>query len=417
MRVWVRLRAAIRVAAAAGLVTGATADAMARQAPAASPPAPAAAQPAGADNVDQSLARALTMQQAGDLIGAIQAYQIVLQTDPSRADVRSNLGAAYVALGRFDDGMKEYKAAIASDPENATYHFNLGLALYKAGQPDDAIPEFDAVLKKDPSNKNARLLSADSKLQLGKDAEVIALLSPYQNEFQTDLGFAYVLGMAMIRSGQTEQGQVLIDRIFKAGESAEGHLLMGLAYLNKLDYKSALPELARAVAMNPRLPTAHTLYGRALLGNADQESASRQYTLALELNPNDFEANLQMGNIRHREQRFEDAMAYLDRAIAIRPDDLAVRQTMASALLGQGQVDRAKGILEGIVKQQPDFVDAHVLLASAYYRLKRKDDGDRERALVARLTAENQAKQPGAKAVDGPPAPPTPAPRGTAGSQ
>ena len=34
-------------------------------------------------------------------------------------------------------------------------------------------------------------------------------------------------------------------------------------------------------------------------------------------------------------------------------------------------------------------------LATAYYRLKRKEDGDRQREIVAKLNAEAQARQPG----------------------
>ena len=43
----------------------------------------------------------------------------------------------------------------------------------------------------------------------------------------------------------------------------------------------------------------------------------------------------------------------------------------------------------------PQFTEAHVSLATVYYRLKRKEDGDRERALVRKLTDEAQATQPG----------------------
>ncbi len=364
--------------------------------------------------MDQLLARALAMQQAGDLLGAVQTYQIVLQSDPARPDVRSNLGAAYIALGRFEDGIKEYKTAIAAEPANPLFHFNLGLAYYKAARHEEAVTEFDQVLKLAPTNTKAMLLEADSLLQLGKDAEVIALLSPHQNEFPTDVAFAYVLGMAMVRSGQVEQGQVFVDRIFKAGESPEGHLLMGMAYLNKQDYKAALPELSRAVELNPKLPSVHTLYGRALLGSGDQETATRQFGLALDVNPNDFEANLQMGSIRHREQRDDDALVYLKRAAAIRPGEVAVRQTLAAAYLAGGQAEPARELLEGIVKEQPDYVDAHVLLATVYYRLKLKDQGDQERAVVVRLTAENQARQPGAKAAD---APAATTPKGTTSQQ
>src|SRR3954471_5588789 len=79
---------------------------------------PASAQQPVHEDVDQLLGRAFAMQQAGDLLGAVQTYQLVPQSDPNQGDVRSNLGAAYIALGRFDEGMKEYKAAIASEPTN-----------------------------------------------------------------------------------------------------------------------------------------------------------------------------------------------------------------------------------------------------------------------------------------------------------
>jgi hypothetical protein len=37
-------------------------------------------------------------------------------------------------------------------------------------------------------------------------------------------------------------------------------------------------------------------------------------------------------------------------------------------------------------------------LSIAYFRLKRPEDGNREKSIVERLTAEAQAKQPGVKA-------------------
>ena len=61
----------------------------------------------------------------------------------------------------------------------------------------------------------------------------------------------------------------------------------------------------------------------------------------------------------------------------------------------------------------PESVEAHVQLATAYYRLKRKDDGDREREIVNRLNRELQAKQAGSSpenAPDGDVTSSTPAP-------
>jgi hypothetical protein len=62
-----------------------------------------------------------------------------------------------------------------------------------------------------------------------------------------------------------------------------------------------------------------------------------------------------------------------------------------------GKPATALPLLEAVVKEYPDFVEARVLLASIYYRLDRKADGDREKALIQKSTAEEQAKQPGAQ--------------------
>ena len=70
---------------------------------------------------------------------------------------------------------------------------------------------------------------------------------------------------------------------------------------------------------------------------------------------------------------------------------------MATLDLAAGNIEQARVKLEQLIQETPQFVEAHVSLATVYYRLKRKADGDRERELVLKLNAESQAAQPGAK--------------------
>jgi Tfp pilus assembly protein PilF len=65
---------------------------------------------------------------------------------------------------------------------------------------------------------------------------------------------------------------------------------------------------------------------------------------------------------------------------------------VASIDLAAGRVDEARVRLEAVVKQAPQFIEAHISLATVYYRLKRKEDGDRERAIVRKLTEERDHK-------------------------
>ena len=132
-----------------------------------------------------------------------------------------------------------------------------------------------------------------------------------------------------------------------------------------------------------------------LLGEPD--AAERAYRRELESNPNDFDANLQLGNLRKSAQRFAEASTYLERATLIRPTDLAARRLLGSLRLQMGQNEEAVTLLESVAKEAPDAVEVHVQLATAYNRLKRKEDADRERAIVDRLNAEAAAKQKGGK--------------------
>jgi len=359
-------------------------------------PAAAKAQPEGPPSeIDTLLAQAMELHKAGDLLGAVLKYRLVLETEPDRADVRSNLAVAYSALGRFTEAITEYRTALESQDDPAI-RLNLGIALYKSGQIEEAIPELQRVLQADNANRQAALLLADSLLQAGRDREVIDLLTPRAEAFGEDLAYAYVLGTALVRAGEINQGQVLIDRIFRDGESAEGHLLMGLAHLNQRNYPEALKELTRAVELNPDLPSARALYGRALLNMGNREAAIREFRRELERDPNHFEANVQLGNLYRMDQRHDEALVYLGRAADVRPDDPGVKHGLAAAHLGNGEADRARELLEQVVASAPDFVEAHALLATAYYRLKRREDGDRHRQIVQKLNAQNQAKQPSA---------------------
>ena len=114
-------------------------------------------------------------------------------------------------------------------------------------------------------------------------------------------------------------------------------------------------------------------------------AAEQAFRREIAVNVNDFEANLMLGSLRNSAQDFDNAAHLPGRARsrfirAISPPESSWRVCK----LQTGAVDEAVPMLEEIVKEAPDIVDAHVQLATAYNRLKRKDDADRERAIVDR---------------------------------
>ena len=351
-------------------------------------------------DVGAAFARATRLHESGDIEGAIQGYKAILASHPSRADVRSNLGAAYSRLGRYEDAIEQYKQALALDARNQTIRYNLALAYYKAALFTEAARELSLLLagaKNLPERQNAVLLLADCQVRLGEYKKVIELLSPLAEADPNNRTLAYLLGSALIGDGELNKGQVLIDRVFRDENSAEARLLIGSILLLADDGRGAIKELEHAFELNPKLPTLRAWYGRALMRMGDSEKAKTAFKSELEDNPNDFDSNLYLGILYRQGKLLDESLGYLSRAIRLRPRDSYARYHLGAVYTALGKPDDARPLLEGVVKEYPDFVEARVLLASVYYRLNRKEDGDREKATVQKLNAEQQAKQPGSQ--------------------
>jgi len=87
------------------------------------------------------------------------------------------------------------------------------------------------------------------------------------------------------------------------------------------------------------------------------------------------------------DQRQLDAAAeQLHRALQLDPTSRVARYELARVERAQGQEEAAAKDLEEVVRAEPDWLPPHIELASLYYRLKRPEDGAREKQIVDRLT-------------------------------
>lgn len=350
--------------------------------------------------------RAAELQAAGQFEAAVAAYQEFLAVQPQNIEALSNLGVVYVQLGRFDEAIASYRKALELSYLNVPIRMNLALAYYKAARYAEAIPEFDAVLGTNPGQPNVLLLKGDCLVQRGDYAGAVSLLAPLESSMGHERVFNYVYGMALLQNEQTTEGLAQIDRILKDGDSPEAHLMLGLSHRTAGDFATARDEFKKAVDANPELPLAHSLYGQALLSTGDRDGARAAFEAELGSNPADFDAHLYLGVILKEDQRLDEAERHFARALQLRPGDPGVRYQLATVRLGRNENDKALALLEPLVKESPTFIEARVSLATVYYRLRRKNDGDRERTAVDELTKAAQARQPTAGTQAPPPVPP-----------
>ncbi len=358
----------------------------------------ASASPQGGERDPHAwIAQAIKLHQQGRYKEAIAEYEAFLARYPDVADVHTNLGAAYVSVGNIEKGLEHYKKALslgtAENPQ--AVRLNLGLAYYKAARFREAGQEFETLLESSPQMLQAALLLGDCYFRAGQYRKVIEVLEPFEKTDADDKALIYLLGTSLIYDGQTLRGQKMVDRIFNQGESVEGHLVLGTAQLLVKDYPSAAKEFEKALKLDPECPSANGLYGIALREMSRIDDAAVYFRRELKVNPYDFDANLYLGIYLYKtEQKYDEAQALFERALGVRPGSPDARYHLGLVYLLKGDLQQALKILESVVKDVPDYMEGHAALTTLYYRLGRKEDAKRHRAIVERLRAERDAATP-----------------------
>jgi tetratricopeptide (TPR) repeat protein len=333
------------------------------------------------------------LQRQGDLAGAIASYQAAIKANPAHLGAISNLGAALVAMGRYEEAITQYSRALALS-DHPLIRRNLALAYYKSARMGDAIRELDRLRAGNPADVDLAILLADCHFRLGEDRKVVEVLAPFAERNPENLGVAYLLGTALIREGEAGRGQVLVDRILRQGESAEAHLMLGTAHLRAARLQDAAGEFSKAVELSPKLAGAWSQLGLVRLRMNEAEAAAEAFRRELELNANDFDANFYLGVILRESGRPQEALARIEHAGRLRPDSLKARYQLGSLYLQLRRYEDARRVLEPLVERAPKFPEAHTALATVYLRLGRPEEAARHRQIARELLAATPGTAP-----------------------
>lgn len=122
----------------------------------------------------------------------------------------------------------------------------------------------------------------------------------------------------------------------------------------------------------------------------DYAGAAVAFEKELEANSNDFQAHWQLAAVLYSQRKLDAARTHLERALEIAPTPSQALHDLARVERAQGRAKAAVKDLERVVRAEPEWIEPHAELAAPYYRLKRPEDGAREKQSVDRLASEQQ---------------------------
>lgn len=291
---------------------------------------------------------------AGDMIGAIEAYENAVQVDPENGRILGELARIQTysselttnyqeRRSRLDGAIASIDQAIALSPDDSYLHAIRALVYDWAAAAQDTISDRNKYLNEaETSAVRANQLDPEDPLTLAYYAEVLT----DQQKWAQALDLAE-RAVAQIESGSSELGDTRMDvyRVYATVLESIGlyrsaieeyekaaaitpnltflYLRIGVNYRQLLNYDKALEYFSRAAQINSQLtedlsqqdPVPYIAIGRTYLQQGEFFAAALNMARALAINPTDPDMYGQLGIVYYKARNYESAIPVLKCAV------------------------------------------------------------------------------------------------------
>ena len=210
---------------------------------------------------------------------AIDAFSLVLETEPDNADVYNNMGVAYSCLQDFEHAENYLVKALELDPQLAQAYINLSDLYYKAGD----------------------IASALGTLQRGT------------YELQDNLALAHLLARVYIEDQRWEDAIEELERVLDGEpENYDAFYDLGHVYFELGDYEAAISNFETVIEYQENNELLYYALAQAYEANNEIDKAISNYLKAIAVNDKFSLAYKKVGILFLARNDYEDAIEYFE---------------------------------------------------------------------------------------------------------
>jgi Flp pilus assembly protein TadD len=337
----------------------------------------------------------------GDLDAAEEAFRKVLALDQRSGAAYSNLGVIAMRRKQWDRAITLLRKAEKLEPKMTGIRLNVALVEYRRGNYGAAIAPLASVLRDQPDSEQARYLLGLCQVFTKHFAEAAKVLEPLWSAKSDDVLYLYVYDVAAVESGQKDLDERILSQMIRVGgETAEYHLILGKAFLNRYEMAEAKTELERTAAMNPNLPFLHMNLGITYMRLGDYERSEAEFHKDIELEPDLASSYEQLGVLYSRMQKEEDAEKAFREALNRDAKDDGAFLGLAKLYLKQEKLNEALKMADAALRLSPEIHGGHYLRGRILGRLGREKEAQAEfaaaqKTMDRRLNKERDALEEG----------------------
>jgi tetratricopeptide (TPR) repeat protein len=338
----------------------------------------------------------LLLMEVGKFREAIEPLERLKTLEGSDLSVRVALIECYLKGGLQSEAERELRAFLEAPNVTADEKIKLAGVLVEDKQPDAAQQVLEQTIRSSPDSAeaHARLGTLlvnknqyeDAAEQLGRAVQLVPDSAQYSMLLAEDLILWKHYPVALLFLNAVKE---------RFGNLPDYRYKVGLAYYGMHRYPQAATEFEALARQQPRLDLVQFFLGNSYTAMGELTKAESYFRKAIDLNPKNASYYAALAQLLRKESddKTDEAILNLQKALALDPSDALSKQELALCYEKKRNYPQAEQLLEEVVCQQPDLVSAHVALSRIYYRQHKKDEGDREKKIVARLEGQQQTEQ------------------------
>ncbi len=286
-----------------------------------------------------------SLEGAGDVDGAVAAYERAAELDPAASDIWAELAALYARRNRPDEALAAGTAALERDPDNADAHRTVGF-VYAA-------------------RASARNRPASEDLELALDH-----LERARGQLTTDPGLSLTLGRLYVDTQESAKAIELLQELLEAEpQFAEALELLGQAHESQGEWDEAAAAYERAVTGSPRRTRYRRQLANALLNAGQLVRALDVLRELVRLRPDDAGGWYSLSALELRLEHYDEAESAAERLVEIEPDGLRGAYALSNAFGAKRQYQDMVDVLEPAIQRARELEGAPSQIANLLQRL------------------------------------------------
>jgi uncharacterized protein (TIGR02466 family) len=283
--------------------------------------------------------------QAGDLRGAHDKLQRVVEQHPDYGEALRLLGGVRLALGDSEGAETFMRKAVAVDPGWPPSLATLGELLLNSGRPDEALPLLQRAALRLPQ---AALLLARYYNDHQRPAEALDIAAPLCGSGQASAELVMQHVSALAALGRSQEAVVFYRKLAETSPDnpAAAHAL-AIALATAAQHAEAATAAQSALARGHTTAAVHFTHANSLIALGQFAQAETSLRECLRQEPRHIEAHNHLARLVWvRTGDSAQTTAWLDRALQIFQGDEALLAAKASILQGAGDPRGAYACLE-----------------------------------------------------------------------